>query len=378
MSRPAAIPTWATDDTYTNGPTIGQPTKVAPPSAAAAEGWRPSQKPPAQYQNWFQNLAGEWFTHLASMLLARADVWHTETGFVPEETVNGTRCIACLDSLSPVDGDPWVMVDGDTFMTSKYGNAWTSRAHTALTGVNRGVFAINPSGVLLVVDDDGEIRRSTDGLTWTDPTNPVSAGIFDVAANEDGSLIVAACGDSSGGAADGFILSDDNGATWTSVDSEQDAPVQKLVWTGVYWIALGASFCIRSGSDALLWTVRTSPVSGTKLGLAANVRTGVALAISTTDDSIFRTTNGTTWETLSAPGPSGQNHRALVCVNGVFVLLRSATHPVWYSVDDGDTWHQVFGPLLESSGVAFGQGGFLIAAVDGSDTELRTTPKAPW
>lgn len=60
--KPSSVPTWATDSTYTNGPT-GIPTtanKVSPSGAQQAEGYVPQNKLPAQHQNWWQNLVGQW------------------------------------------------------------------------------------------------------------------------------------------------------------------------------------------------------------------------------------------------------------------------------------------------------------------------------
>lgn len=65
-ARPSTVPTWSTNANYTGGPAVGTPTCVAPSGPAQAEGWEPGQKPGAQNQNWWQNLAGQWLTWLAA------------------------------------------------------------------------------------------------------------------------------------------------------------------------------------------------------------------------------------------------------------------------------------------------------------------------
>src|SRR5574342_216246 len=61
MSRPVIQPLpWATDDDYTAGPEIGNPTKVEPTAGLAAQGWQPDHRPGAQHLNHIMHAAGAW------------------------------------------------------------------------------------------------------------------------------------------------------------------------------------------------------------------------------------------------------------------------------------------------------------------------------
>jgi hypothetical protein len=67
MPRPAgAVPPWATDALYPAGanPWNATPTKVTPSAGKLAEGWEPSEKPPAQFQNYWQNLIFSFLEYL--------------------------------------------------------------------------------------------------------------------------------------------------------------------------------------------------------------------------------------------------------------------------------------------------------------------------
>lgn len=68
MPAPATTLQWATDATFTNGPATipGTNTKVAPSAGQIAEGHIPQDKLPAQHENWWKNLVGQWVQWLES------------------------------------------------------------------------------------------------------------------------------------------------------------------------------------------------------------------------------------------------------------------------------------------------------------------------
>ena len=55
-----STPAWATNANYAAGEEAGNPTKIEPPSAQEQDGWRPGERPPAQYQNFWQHSSGLW------------------------------------------------------------------------------------------------------------------------------------------------------------------------------------------------------------------------------------------------------------------------------------------------------------------------------
>lgn len=375
MARPLAKPTWATDTNYTNGPSAGTPTKVAPAAAAQAEGWRPSQKPPAQYQNWWENLVGQWIAHLLAMQFSRADDWSIVTSFVASQDVGNAPNIAFLQPSALGSGvDAWVMVDdSDVFKSSQNGRTWTTRAHTATTGIIRGVFGLVgsgvPAGCFLVVTENGEIRRSVDGQVWTAPTNPSPGVITDAASNPAGNLVLA-----QGTTPEGFLTSPD-GVTWTVRDSGEATAAGRVTWDGARFIALGNAWC-RTSSDGVTWTSRTSPFTGTKSDARSNPRSGYTLVANTSGD-LYRTNDGDTWVSLGA-GPGVGTFGKLFCHDGIWIYLRGTVEPGYWSDDDGTTWHPIYGFLTTAvTGVAGGQGGFLYVQASGGDTVLYTSLRSP-
>lgn len=64
-ARPSGPALWATDSTFTSGPTAGSPNKVKPSNGRIAEGWRPGDKPPAENLGWQLNLIGQWTAYLS-------------------------------------------------------------------------------------------------------------------------------------------------------------------------------------------------------------------------------------------------------------------------------------------------------------------------
>lgn len=60
MARPTVLPSWATNPNYAGGINIGTPTKIAPSAGRVADGWRNTEVPPAQEQNYEMGLLGDW------------------------------------------------------------------------------------------------------------------------------------------------------------------------------------------------------------------------------------------------------------------------------------------------------------------------------
>lgn len=76
MAKPVKLPTWSTDTNYPAGadPWSATPVKVEPTSGKKAEGWEPSEKPPAQWQNYWQNLVHQWVEYFCSALVTHIPV----------------------------------------------------------------------------------------------------------------------------------------------------------------------------------------------------------------------------------------------------------------------------------------------------------------
>ncbi len=70
MPKPTSVPEWATNASFVSpgDPWDGDPTKVVPPAGKIAEGWEPTEEPPAEFFNWLSNLVGQWLAFLNPLL----------------------------------------------------------------------------------------------------------------------------------------------------------------------------------------------------------------------------------------------------------------------------------------------------------------------
>lgn len=65
--KPASVPSWATDASFSSGPKSGSVTKVQPSSGALAQGDVPGQPYRAERHNWLWNLICAWLFYLSDL-----------------------------------------------------------------------------------------------------------------------------------------------------------------------------------------------------------------------------------------------------------------------------------------------------------------------
>lgn len=377
MARPTSLPEWATDTNYTNGPSAGTPTKVAVPSAAAAEGWRPSQKPPAQYQNHWQNLVGQWIAHGD----VRMRNWRRIATLVAFDA--DPRTIAHSRTITPSDtADPWVLAKAANFKHSPCGEGhnadveeWEdASAEPTFTGVTRIVPVYVGAGDerFLAFTSNGQLAKSNDGDTWSDVViDSEGETIYDAASPPDATpdIIVVLCRN---GSADVDVFSSPDFTNWT----KRLVPTLAVKLTGVSWdgtrfIAVGNSKTARS-TDGTTWALTTDPPANL-YGIRSRPDTGVSLAYVLAGDTMYRTTDGVSWTAITAPGGTGGTFTGgLHYADGIWVIARDLVAgqvhvPAWWSDDDGDTWHPIRLPR-NVTGIAYGQGRWLLTCDNGTDT----------
>ena len=64
MSKPASLPSWATDTNFSSGPKSGSATKIEPSAGAKGQGEVPGQPYRAERHNWWMNLVYQWASYL--------------------------------------------------------------------------------------------------------------------------------------------------------------------------------------------------------------------------------------------------------------------------------------------------------------------------
>ena len=121
---------WATDAVYTTGPFIGQPQKVVPPGAFAAEGHRPGSlyPTPAEYENSQQNR----ITELCRWLFLGTSAPDPDAHVV-ETNASGYAGLFGLDITNTVDAASALTVSSvNTLIPAAYIECLTGASGVAL------------------------------------------------------------------------------------------------------------------------------------------------------------------------------------------------------------------------------------------------------
>lgn len=150
-----------------------------------------------------------------------------------------------------------------------------------------------------------------------------------------------------GGAQGKVAYSDDNGATWSTVNiggataghGATDSGALFALDQGHIWLASAAGYVYFSDDGGASWTAQTSgDVSAEDLAAVSFVNENTGMAVGANDAILFTSDGGTTWEAAEATG-SGDN---LTCVSGSgsFWWVGTDAGDLYYSRDDGETWTQ--------------------------------------
>ena len=145
-------------------------------------------------------------------------------------------------------GDKWVMVGSQslfkTIMTSENGIDWEYPSTTLEKGngvaYNSGLYVAVGEGI----SPNGRLVTSSDAVTWTSRTCPISS-LNCVGAN--GTRWVA------GG--NGGIIHSTNGLTWTKSTTCPLTKVNGIAWNGYYWVAagIGPTSIFALSKDGIRW-----------------------------------------------------------------------------------------------------------------------------
>ncbi|MEO7097896.1 MAG: PKD domain-containing protein [Luteolibacter sp.] len=208
-------------------------------------------------------------------------------------------------------------------LTSPTGNAgsWTRRVYTGST-LNGIAFG---GGIYVAVGDNGTIRRSTDGFTWSLVTSGTTNALTTVAYG--GGKFVAS-GHAQGTSGTATILTSTDGNTWTNtssgagVASWQD--LRNVVWANDRFIASGWYGKVRYSTNlgASFSTTRTANDDTPALAYGNGIwfAAGVEDANSGTEADIdLVSTDGANWTSLTTP--SLDNRNAAIFFNNTFITV---------------------------------------------------------
>ena len=354
MGRPQGDGTWATSSTFVSGGDSwdGDPTKVEPSAGRKAEGWEPTQVPPAEFFNFWMNriyLLSDyivnvqamdfrpWGTHPSGIttvfFIGAAAVAGSSSRWYSGETAAGQRVRFSDDwgrswTVATVDvpaGETFVRFDesaGEVLVITSTGGAASRIFRSVNSGANWvettpawGGATTTPndlwfdgsigggSGTWLVSTDSTVIRRSTDGgVTWVTLTTPPTRG--DIFAGDKAKIILA------GGGTAGVFAAED-GDNFSSVLTDfSGGGVGSMHWAsgiGLFVVTGtdgGGATNVWTSPDGNAWTRHDdSFIAGLSGVIREVVDDGGDLLIGRVDDSgigandrtIFSIDRGITW-----------------------------------------------------------------------------------
>lgn len=396
MATPEKLPTWATDAVFASpgDPWDGDPTKVEPPAGKLAEGWEPTEEPPAEFLNWWKNLVGRWIEEVARRSVRTlvpsafnpTGVW-PGAGFSPQRIIfDGWYWYACgpsgasggtVRSRSAGQLEAWIAptvaagagsqeclasdgagfasstvlsggVGGEIVRSTDSGANWAiAEAAGSISALSMTAMVWSPSNALFVAFTTSEIFTSPTGATgtWVSRTVPVGVGGQGSQTNPTTILSGPSAGRVLYPVHNGVIYSDDC-KTWTfqqiltwTTGVSQGSDVRWTEGDGGYLLATNLQGDIARSSDGTSWTsVATDVLSGLANAAGADpYPSGSALS--------FLTSNlGGTW--LAIGTTIGTDRRTYV-----------------YSIDGGATWE--VGPYEDigsAQAVCYANGRFVIGS----------------
>jgi photosystem II stability/assembly factor-like uncharacterized protein len=207
--------------------------------------------------------------------------------------------------------------------------------------------------------------------TWHYRINPLPEGNILRGVIFNNGLFVAVGGSAYGG--NGFILTSEDGITWTSRTSGTSDFLSGVSFGNGTFVTVGAGGTILTSRDGISWTSRSSgsesDLFGVTFGDGTFVAIGTGGTILTSIDGIsWNASDGLDW-TLRAPVANGIGLNAVSYGEGKFVIV-SFPGTILTSTDNGTTWTSVpSGSSNDLLGVTFGNGTFVVV---GSEIILQS------
>lgn len=349
MTRPQTNPFWATDDVYTNPPQATDPNKIAPTAGEQKEGYRPTQKPPAQHLNFSLHNYGEWldyykdidwlsFNFLPPELVVPISSY-VELGFVAMGFRSNVRFADSLAAnIARFVGGTEAAAAGDELVASEDGSRFqlVGAGQKIRSLTNRSIQYSTTATLWIAVGGDAvasKILTAPNAFsTWTARTDPAAAADRYQWA-EDGTIIVACR------SLGGFISSPD-GITWTErTHPSANKDVTCITHDGSGLFVAGGSSIYLTSADGLTWVERvpgTAP--GQVLGIVWNPVFNVFCACSDQGE-IQTSTDGITWTDRESFGAGIDVRDMQVDPSGVmYAIIDSFGTHLIRSLDGGLTW----------------------------------------
>ncbi len=243
-----------------------------------------------------------------------------------------------------------VIVGGGGFIATSDddGETWAARTSGTTQILNGASFgSVGGTNYFIVAGNTGNLRFSTDAITYTNATGQGAGGFIDVHIANNISVSV-------GG--NGAIFYSTNGTTYTAATNTNTT--QQL--NGVtysqslnLWIAVGNAGTITTATDPTgTWTVQTS---GTAQNLLEATVFNNAIYIVGATQTLLTSTNGTSYTSLSA----GVTANLVGIAASPTTLLITGANGAMASSTDGTTFTSRTNNSATLNGIAFGNNTFV-------------------
>lgn len=181
---------------------------------------------------------------------------------------------------------------------------------------------------------DAKIAWSNyDGDAWTAATIPANYYLYDVASNDDGSVMVAIGQNTSPVNIGSSLRSTDHGATWSAVSLPGNAAATKIIWVkalGLFVFVAGTTCYTSPTGLAGSWTSHAMPAQTYR-----GPETDGATILVAADGGCARSTDAVNWTWI----PQAFNIDSLECgPNSQFAAFINGNLKVGTTYDLGSTW----------------------------------------
>ena len=164
-----------------------------------------------------------------------------------------------------------------TIRTSPDGTTWTLQT-SGTTAVLRSVVWSAATGLFVVVGDNGTILTSADGVTWTSRTSGSSNTFYGVSCD---STYIIACSDQTFTNSTANILVSTDGVTWTGYVTPATVLLNAIGVASSKYVAVGASV-IQVSTNLTAWSIKSTSNSVSNIlsqyGLAYSSSLGLFVA----------------------------------------------------------------------------------------------------
>ena len=150
--------------------------------------------------------------------------------------------------------------------------------------------------------DSGKMTSSTDGLTFTNVSNPFSGTIYGIAENTDTNAMFVAVGSG------GKIMYSPDGVSWTMTSSGVAVDLFCIVYEYDQFFAAGAGGTMLRSEDGISWTSYNNSAFGANTIYAMTLTSSVLFAAGQ-GGIVASSRDGVTWEEKIFPD-SGFDFRA--------------------------------------------------------------------